>query len=148
MNTTYFPIHVHRYAPGTIKYELKLYIYLLFLSLWFLLFWVFELLCRVSEIKNFILCWNVLFCLIITVSCVYVHYILYFDIIIQFCKKAIFFSYYFFSLELRLPITTNLVYVLKINYILEKSLPVEVMGQIQALSIFLSGNILLLYMSY
>ena len=55
-------------------------------------------------------------------------FIIYYSItlLFSFVKKPIFSPIIFFSLELRLPITTNLVYVLKIYYILEKSLSVEV----------------------
>ena len=52
---------------------------------------------------------------------IYYNYILLFNFV-----KSQFFLLLFFSLELRLPITTNLVYVLKNYYSLEKSLPVAV----------------------
>ena len=82
------------------------------------------------KLKKTILCWNILFCfiiIIIIVSCISVHYILQLDIIIiQFCKKLFFSNYLFFTLEFRLHITANVIWLLKVNYILEKSLPVEV----------------------
>ena len=76
-------------------------------------------------------------------------FIIYYNLtlLFSFVKKAGF-SPIIFSLELSLPITTNLVYVLKIYYILEKSLSVEVWVKGKPFRFCLSGNILLLYISY
>ena len=113
----------------------------------FYYFEVFELLCRVSKIKNFnIMLEYTLFLLLFLVYMFIIYYNL--NIIIQFCKKGRFFPI-IFPLELSLPITTDLVYVLKIYYIFEKSLPVEVWVKGKPFRFYLSGNmLLLLYMSY
>ena len=59
--------------------------------------------------------------------CVSVHYIYYnLTLLFSFVKKPIFSPIIIFPLKLRLPITTNLVYLLLVYYILEKWLPVEV----------------------